>query len=354
LIAFAAAGFNLIGDLTEPEQWDLKDGGLAKIGMHAVMGGLAAEAAGGDFKTGALAAGLNEALVDSLAKQYADMPKEKRDSLLVMNSQLIGVLAAATQSDADAESLQTGAWVAGNATQYNYLTHQDVQDMLAKQAKCASDECKNQIREDYANLDESRNKQLASTCQNAPQLCETISARLAADDPKLLELAKQASANGDMGAATVIAYVVRNSNQDAQNTIATELAALKNGDDGTKFLAQLGATLLSAVTGGGAKAPGAKEVPQVKWSAQEKHFPGHNSYTPGRSVLASDPRKLAESAGSGVQVGDIPVGLPGSKERVSFGGTIGTYIDRAGVATPTSNGIIHYSKDGIHIVPARP
>ncbi|WP_376780216.1 hypothetical protein [Stutzerimonas nitrititolerans] len=32
------------------------------------MGGLAAEAAGGDFRTGALAAGLNEALVDSLAQ----------------------------------------------------------------------------------------------------------------------------------------------------------------------------------------------------------------------------------------------------------------------------------------------
>ncbi|WP_235592538.1 MULTISPECIES: polymorphic toxin type 50 domain-containing protein, partial [Pseudomonas] len=98
----------------------------------------------------------------------------------------------------------------------------------------------------------------------------------------------------------------------------------------------------------------AKEVPAVKWSAQEKHFPGHNSYTPGRSVLTSDPRKLAESAGTGQQVGNIPVGMPGSKERVNFGGSIGTYIDGAGVATPTANGIIHYSKDGIHIVPARP
>ncbi|WP_455930739.1 hypothetical protein, partial [Pseudomonas fluorescens] len=58
------------------------------------------------------------------------------------------------------------------------------------------------------------------------------------------------------------------------------------------------------------KEAGAKEVPAVKWSAQEKHFPGHNSYTPGRSVLSSDPRKLAESAGTGQQVGNIPVGMP--------------------------------------------
>ncbi|KAB0758120.1 hypothetical protein F7O97_31175, partial [Pseudomonas aeruginosa] len=87
------------------------------------MGGLAAEAVGGDFRTGALAAGVNEALEDSLAKQYASLPIDDKKGLLTMSSQLIGVLAASTQGDADAKSLQTGAWVAGNATQHNYLSH---------------------------------------------------------------------------------------------------------------------------------------------------------------------------------------------------------------------------------------
>ncbi|WP_347887817.1 RHS repeat-associated core domain-containing protein [Nitrosomonas europaea] len=95
-------------------------------------------------------------------------------------------------------------------------------------------------------------------------------------------------------------------------------------------------------------------APLVKWSAQEKHFPGHNSYEPGKSILTSDPTKLAKQAGTGQQVGKIPVGTPGSKERVNFGENIGTYIDKAGNASPTTNGMIHYSKDGIHIVPARP
>lgn len=45
--------------------------------------------------------------------------------------------------------------------------------------------------------------------------------------------------------------------------------------------------------------------------------------------------------------------MPGPKERVKFGGPQGAYIDGAGVAMPTGNGIIHYSKDGIHIVRAR-
>ncbi|MCM8577485.1 DUF637 domain-containing protein, partial [Pseudomonas aeruginosa] len=118
--AFAAYGFNLIGDTTHGV---LDDGSLGKIGLHALMGGLAAEAAGGDFRTGALAAGVNEALVDSLAKQYATLPIDDKKGLLIMSSQLIGVLAASTQGDADAKSLQTGAWVAGNATQHNYLSH---------------------------------------------------------------------------------------------------------------------------------------------------------------------------------------------------------------------------------------
>jgi hypothetical protein len=97
-----------------------------------------------------------------------------------------------------------------------------------------------------------------------------------------------------------------------------------------------------------------KAAPAIKWGAQAKHFPGHNSYTPGRSTLTNDPAKLVEKAGTGQQVGQLPVGTAGSKERVDFGETIGTYIDQAGNASPTTNGIIHYSNDGVHIVPARP
>ncbi|WP_178386626.1 DUF637 domain-containing protein, partial [Pseudomonas aeruginosa] len=94
--AFAAYGFKLIGDTTHGV---LDDGSLGKIGLHALMGGLAAEAVGGDFRTGALAAGVNEALVDSLAKQYASLPIDDKKGLLIMSSQLIGVLAASTQGD---------------------------------------------------------------------------------------------------------------------------------------------------------------------------------------------------------------------------------------------------------------
>ncbi|RCM31317.1 p120 [Pseudomonas aeruginosa] len=135
--AFAAYGFKLIGDTTHGV---LDDGSLGKIGLHALMGGLAAEAAGGDFRTGALAAGVNEALVDSLAKQYASLPIDDKKGLLTMSSQLIGMLAASTQGDADAKSLQTGAWVAGNATQNNYIEHSDVLAFAEDMRSCGKDE----------------------------------------------------------------------------------------------------------------------------------------------------------------------------------------------------------------------
>ncbi|MHC8291282.1 DUF637 domain-containing protein [Pseudomonas sp. XS1P51] len=143
--AFAAYGFNLVGDIGL--QNDLPEGGLAKIGLHAVMGGLASLAAGGDFKTGALAAGVNEAFVGKLASAYAGMSKEDRDRLLAMNSQLIGVLATAVQDpDADNNKLQIGSWVAQNGTLYNRQLHADEQDWIKAHAKEFAE--KNRISED--------------------------------------------------------------------------------------------------------------------------------------------------------------------------------------------------------------
>ncbi|MDE3739084.1 DUF637 domain-containing protein [Pseudomonas resinovorans] len=107
----AAAAFNAVGDFTE-DKW--VDGSPQKVAIHAIVGGLLSEATGGDFKTGAIAAGANEALVVQLDALVKNDP-----NLLTMSSQLVGLVAAAAV-DGDIEK---GAWVAQNATQYNYLTH---------------------------------------------------------------------------------------------------------------------------------------------------------------------------------------------------------------------------------------
>jgi filamentous hemagglutinin len=98
----AAASFNLVGDYTKNV---LADGSLPKVAIHAMVGGLLAEATGGDFKTGALAAAASEALVGHL-----DTLVKGNDTLLTMSSQIVGVLAAAAQSDTDAAKLETGSW----------------------------------------------------------------------------------------------------------------------------------------------------------------------------------------------------------------------------------------------------
>ncbi len=88
---------------------------------------------------------------------------------------------------------------------------------------------------------------------------------------------------------------------------------------------------------------------------QGKHVEGHNNYTTGRSRLTADPEELLKQKGTGEQVGSLTPPVPGSKERIDFGRIIGEYVDpKTSRATPTTNGIIHYSKDGAHIVPSRP
>ena len=89
---------------------------------------------------------------------------------------------------------------------------------------------------------------------------------------------------------------------------------------------------------------------------QGKHVLGHNNYQPGRSILThEDPQGLLDDfAGSGQAIRGTR-GTPGFKERINFGEPIGEYIDPfTRESTPTQNGIIHYAKDGAHIVPAKP
>jgi hypothetical protein len=85
---------------------------------------------------------------------------------------------------------------------------------------------------------------------------------------------------------------------------------------------------------------------------QGKHILGHNNYTAGRSILngtEDGAQKLVdEFAGTGQW-------KTANKEMVDFGKNIGKYVDiNTGEILDTTRGIIHYSKKGVHIVPAKP
>ncbi|MGY4490752.1 guanyl-specific ribonuclease Sa [Pseudomonas sp. TE3610] len=244
-----ATGFNFVGDYVK-----FPNGSIEKIAAHAIMGGLLAEATGSDFKTGAVAAGLNEALIN----QMAEVAGDNRD-LQLMLSQLTGLVAAAAV-DGD---LNTGAQVAQKATTFNYLYHEEVEQMLAEIDKQPTEEGKRAVRARYAELDVRRNEELSSLCQSSPGECAEISKRLVGDDERLLVLTSQLRANGSVGAAAAVGQIV-NSNLEAGQTIASELGSTSAGAIGTliKLTAQLAISLGTAGKASGeSAAPPSRALP---------------------------------------------------------------------------------------------
>jgi RHS repeat-associated protein len=102
--------------------------------------------------------------------------------------------------------------------------------------------------------------------------------------------------------------------------------------------------------------PLAGPSPRIDMGKQGKHVVGHSNYIPGRSILTADPTDLGLHAGTGQSANGVLAGKPGAKERIDFGRVIGVWwVDRgSGAGVPTTKGLIHYSANGIHVVPARP
>ena len=88
---------------------------------------------------------------------------------------------------------------------------------------------------------------------------------------------------------------------------------------------------------------------------QGKHIPGHNNYKEGRSYLTITEQQAQELvnqyAGTGKIIRDRNGKYTG-KERITTQEQIGVCKDLEGNEVPTKSFMIHYSKDGVHIVPA--
>ncbi len=88
---------------------------------------------------------------------------------------------------------------------------------------------------------------------------------------------------------------------------------------------------------------------------QGKHIPGHNNYKEGRSYLTITEQQaqalVDQYAGTGQIIRDRNGNYTG-KERVTTQNQIGVCLDMEGNEVPAKGFIIHYSKDGVHIVPS--
>jgi len=278
----AAFSFNLVGDLT---QGVVGDGSASKVIIHAAVGGLLSEMTGGDFATGALAAGANEALVVEMNKWFKGNPE-----LLLMGSQIVGVLSATALGNTDQESLEVASWITNNATQYNFLNHQQVDDLVKDLKGCRTAQdpaaCRQKVKDEYAKLS-------AKTSGNELFKCEGFAecnGQTTAAEGGTLAL-EDYDANGALNAEE------RGIVQDFQDSNHTdELNSAHKTMLGDH--AEIAGTVLTAGLGTAANAVGRTETALVGEAA-------------GTSVVSrTETTLVGETAGTGV-IGRTETHLPG-------------------------------------------
>jgi len=127
----AAMGNKQLGDFAD--YLDLSPGSAEKIFLHAMLGGALSAARGGDFKTGALAAGAAEGLTgvasENLGK-YIDTRFMTDDQFRVATAQIIGIAAGSLVDGNPNDS----AWVAGNVERYNEQLHRETVERIEQES----------------------------------------------------------------------------------------------------------------------------------------------------------------------------------------------------------------------------
>ena len=133
----AAVGFSQVGSFAQNEYLKAAankdsvgmalwaEGGAGRTALHAMMGGAMSSATGGDFATGAVAAGASQAMAGALNDVFKTQPEYREAA-----AQIVG-LTAAGLADKDVEK---AAWVSLMADQYNRQLHPDEIPLLEKQA----------------------------------------------------------------------------------------------------------------------------------------------------------------------------------------------------------------------------
>jgi filamentous hemagglutinin len=123
----AATAFNFVGGYAQKNWQDAKnagdsagmamwaEGGIARTAMHALMGGAVSSATGGDFQTGAIAAGASQAMAGVLNATFDKQPELRQAA-----SQIVGLMASGLAGG----DVEKASWVALMADEYNRQLHQ--------------------------------------------------------------------------------------------------------------------------------------------------------------------------------------------------------------------------------------
>ncbi len=137
-VTAAAIGFNYVGSFAQTQYLKAEaagdsytmalwaEGGAGRTALHALMGGAVSSATGGDFATGAIAAGASQALAGVLNKAFEENPEYRQAA-----SQIVGLTAAGLAG----KDVEQAAWVSLMADQYNRQLHPDEIPLLKKQSE---------------------------------------------------------------------------------------------------------------------------------------------------------------------------------------------------------------------------
>ncbi|XPV20388.1 hemagglutinin repeat-containing protein [Pseudomonas palleroniana] len=166
-----------------------------KVAVHAIVGGLIAEAAGGDFVSGAVAAGANKALIQAFGEDL--FPGEAHERVLAMTSQLIGMTVAAGLGGS-AKNQEIAGWVAQQGTIYNELQHKEIEALIGEAKTCAAKNTCREIINKFADLNEANEKRLNGICENDPEKCREAYGEWAASYNETHELISQVRAGGSL------------------------------------------------------------------------------------------------------------------------------------------------------------
>lgn len=141
----AAVGFSQVGSFAQKEYLKAAadkdsvgmalwaEGGAGRTALHAMMGGAMSSATGGDFATGAVAAGASQAMAGALNDVFKTQPEYREAA-----AQIVGLTAAGLAG----KDVEKAAWVSLMADQYNRQLHPDEIPLLKKQADSLAKEAK--------------------------------------------------------------------------------------------------------------------------------------------------------------------------------------------------------------------
>ena len=352
---------------------------------HALWGAVEAYAGNRNVAAGAAGAAGGEAAAHFLAstlynKSPEKLSEEEKRTVSSLSQVAAGIAGGSLSDSSDGAII--AAKTAKDAVENNYLYNGEVNSLVKELAKAEKEGRDTKpIFEKYAKLSEKNRQEILKLCGNNP----------ACYIPHI-----QMMQSGDEAAYENFSYLrlgtyFNNLSRETQVKLS-DFVELENGKTrnqlpksvhyatlalGAAEAVGLGGLALKAKLPKGANAN--EKLPivgetkgyrttkvnlnnlEIEISKQNKHLENTNEYKVSlangqqKSIITVSLDSLKGYVGTGQQVGKTEIGLPGSKERVNFNKNIGIYIDPVtGDRTPTTMGIIHYSKNGYHVVPAKP